>query len=99
MNSSNPHEEPVQRALLPALLFEDDLARTLRLPEAVVASAAPSGYFGPTLLVAGRLAVLRRDFLETMTLRAASRDLALKEVLPCSARSVGLHRDSDGGAR
>jgi hypothetical protein len=65
-------------------MFAADLAVAVDLALDVVEAQAPTGCFGPVLYVDGRVAVLRQDFLETMTLRAARRERREKEVLPNS---------------
>jgi hypothetical protein len=82
MENTNPHIETVRRAALPEVMFCPDIAVAVQLPVERIEDQAPSGYFGPCFYVDGRLAVLRDDFLETMTLRASRSDRAQKEVLP-----------------
>ena len=80
--TTNPHEQAVRRAALPELLFAPDLALATNLPEEEADRGARAGRFGPQLYIKGKVAVLRKDFLETMTLRASRRDESQKEVLP-----------------
>jgi len=79
---TNPNELAVRRAALPELLFAPDLAVVTDLPEDEADRAARAGRFGPQLYIKGKVAVLKKDFLQTMTLRASRRDPAQKEVLP-----------------
>lgn len=76
------HHDSVRRAALPEVLFAGDLALALEMPERAADAAARAGRFGPFLFVQGRVAVLRQDFLEFLTLRAAARDASRKELLP-----------------
>jgi hypothetical protein len=76
------YDEAVRRAALPELLFAHDLALATELPEEVADRAARAGRFGPQLFIKGRVAILRKDFLEYLTLRAASRGATEKELLP-----------------
>jgi hypothetical protein len=87
--ATNPHDQAVRRAALPELLFAPDLALATDLPEDEADRAARGGRFGPQLYIKGKVAVLRKDFIATMTLRASRRDASDKEVLP----------DRDGAAR
>jgi hypothetical protein len=82
----SPNDAVVRRAALPELMFAADIGVAVDLPVDVVEAQAPTGCFGPVLYVNGRVAVLRQDFLETMTLRASRRDRGQKEVLPRNTR-------------
>jgi hypothetical protein len=82
MKNRTPHDEAVRRAALPEVMFSPDIALAVQLQLEVVEAQAPCGHFGPCFYVDGRVAVLRDDFLETMTLRASRVDRAQKEVLP-----------------
>jgi hypothetical protein len=75
------HDDAVRRAVLPEVLFAGDLSLALDLSLDETEAAARSGRFGPFFFVQGRVAILRDDFLEFLTLRAASSDQARKEVL------------------
>ncbi len=83
------YDEAVRRAALPELLFAPDLALTTGLPEDEAIRAARAGRFGPQLYIKGRVAVLRKDFLETMALRASRRTANDKEVLPSEGAGAG----------
>ena len=79
----NPdHDAVMRRAALPEVMFAPDIALAVQIPIPVVEAQAPGGSFGPCFYVQGRVAVLREDFLETMTLRASREERAQKEVLP-----------------
>jgi hypothetical protein len=79
---TNPNDLAVRRAALPELLFAPDLALVTDLPEEEADRAARAGRFGPQLFIKGKVAVLRKDFLEFLTLRAAARGPSNKELLP-----------------
>jgi hypothetical protein len=78
---SEKHEVAVRRAALPEVMFAPDMALVLGIPDADADKAARQGRLGPQFFVAGRVAVLRQDFLEFLTLRAASQIPGAKEVL------------------
>jgi len=71
----------VSRAALPEVLFASDMALAMSLPETQTRAAAEAGCFGPLFFVDGRVAVLRRDFLEFLALRASCESMDAKEVL------------------
>lgn len=79
---STPGDAVVRRAALPEVLFAPDLAIVLCLSEPDADAGARAGRFGPEIYVGGRVAVLRQDFLEFLSLRASRRTVAEKEVLP-----------------
>lgn len=64
--STNRYSRVVKRAALPEVLFASDIALALDLSEAAVVPALKSGRFGPHVLVSGRPAVLRQEFLQTL---------------------------------
>jgi hypothetical protein len=80
--ATNPHDQAVRRAALPELLFAPDLALATDLAEDEADRAARAGRFGPQLFIKGRVAILRKDFLQFLTLRAAARGPSEKELLP-----------------
>jgi hypothetical protein len=57
----------ISRALLPEVLFADDIALALRIPKDQAELGLGCGAFGTTFQVEDELAVLRRDFLATVT--------------------------------
>jgi len=73
MNDSNKTDPTLARAVLPEILFADDLALALKIDEERAAADLAAGLLGPTIMVHGRMAVLRPHFLETLSLHAASR--------------------------
>lgn len=75
------HDTTVRRAALPQIMFPADISLVLELTEEEATFAAGQGLLGPQIFVKGRPAVLREDFLEFLTLRAASKKRADKEVL------------------
>lgn len=81
MATENNHDVAVRRAALPEVMFASDLALALGLPEPAADAAARHGRFGPQFFVQGRVAVLRQDFLEFLTLRAAAGTPREKEVM------------------
>ena len=70
----------LSRAVWPEVVFAIDIALVLGLDEHEALDGLHAGRFGPFFEVHGRPAVLRRDLIETLTLRAAS-PAALKEVM------------------
>lgn len=76
------YDEAVRRAALPEVLLTPDLSLATNLPHDVADAAARAGRFGPHFFLGGQVAVLRKDFLQTLTLRASRRDASQKEVLP-----------------
>lgn len=82
------HEEAVRRAALPEVMFAEDLALALRLRVEQATEGAQAGRFGPEIYVDGRVAVLREDFIETLTLRASVRERVGKEVLAARPRPM-----------
>lgn len=68
----NPHQKTVRRAALPEILFLPDLALALEVPQHEAEQAARAGLLGPTLVLSGRLAILRRDLLEHLSDQAKS---------------------------
>lgn len=82
MNEKPRYDEAVRRAALPEILLGPDLSLATNLPLGVADAAARAGRFGPHFFIGGQVAVLRKDFLQTMTLRASRRDPTQKEVLP-----------------
>jgi len=81
----------VRRAALPEVMFASDIALALGLAQTLADQAARQGLFGPEFYVGGRVAVLREDFLEFLTLRASRRDLESKELLPALRLLKGVH--------
>lgn len=81
MEQKPRYDEAVRRAALPELLFAPDLAVATDLSEDEADLAARAGKLGRQLYIKGRVAVLRRDFLEAMTQRASRRETSQKEVL------------------
>ncbi len=80
---TNEHtQSSIRRAALPEVMFASDLALALDLTFDVAQKRARLGHFGPHFFVDGRVAVLRQDFLEFLTLRAAGVDAGDKEVMP-----------------
>ena len=71
----------LQRAHLPEVLFDEDVASCLDLTPDRAAAGIRAGLFGPSFFVDGRPAVLRSDFFETVRLRSAQGDRAAREVL------------------
>ena len=70
----------LRRAVWPEVVFGPDLAAGLGLDDEEALLALQAGRFGPFFEVKGRPAVLRRDLLESLSLRAA-RPAPFKEVL------------------
>ena len=80
------HEEAIRRAALPEVMFSEDIALALCLRVDQAEEGARAGRFGPEIYVDGRVAVLREDFLQTLTQRAAVRGRAGKEVMAARPR-------------
>jgi hypothetical protein len=81
MKDQAPHSDSVRRAALPEILFARDIALAVDLDPAQADKSARAGRFGPFFFIGGRVAVLREDLLEFLTLRAAASKPAQKEVL------------------
>jgi len=82
MDGKPRYDEAVRRAALPEVLLGPDLALATNLPPDVAEAAARSGRFGPHFFIRGQVAVLRKDFLQFLTLRASARGPGEKELLP-----------------
>lgn len=81
MDNTKNYEEVLRRHALPEVLFSPDIAIALDLHEHEAEAGARSGRFGAPFYVAGRVAVLRQDLLETLTLLGEAKDANRKEVL------------------
>lgn len=79
--SLSNNNRTVSRAALPEVMFASDMALAMSLSESHTKAAAEAGRFGPVFFVDGRVAVLRRDFLEFLALRASCQSMDAKEVL------------------
>lgn len=92
MKDSNKTEPYIRRAALPEVMFAADIALALDVPDWQAEDAARAGLCGPYFTVDGRPAVLRQDFLDTLTLRAAT---DRKEVFP-HPRPTPVQEVNDG---
>ena len=77
--------ELIRRLRAPYLLFPDDLAVILRLPETQARSAARLGLLGPVLTVQGEPCLLRDDLEGHMRLVMSQRLIKDRELVPESA--------------
>ena len=91
MKNSTHVQDALRRAALPELLRLPDLSLALGLPEETVELYASTGRLGRCLLIAGKPAILREDFLATLAARAAS--TAEKELLAAPRRDVGPEQE------
>lgn len=66
MITNSSYAEVVRRHALPEVLFDPDIAFTLGITEEEARDAACSGRLGTPFYVAGRVAVLREDFLTAL---------------------------------
>ena len=68
----SPYSSAVERAALPEVMFAESVSLALQMGEAEADRLMRDGRCGPFFYVGGRVAILRRDFLETLTLYAAN---------------------------
>lgn len=67
METSTPSDDTaVRRALLPEILFSDDVAIALRLSPTAARKALAAGRFGRPFRIGQRLAIRREALLETL---------------------------------
>ena len=78
--SMNPPSSQVVRLAWPRIMFPEDVAAALQVGVDGAARALMRGRFGPTLLVAGRVAVRREDFADAI--EEASRALPPEDIIP-----------------
>lgn len=64
MKHLSNYEDVLRRHALPEVLFPPDISLALNIPEHEADERARGGCFGPRFFVAGRVAVLRQDFLD-----------------------------------
>jgi hypothetical protein len=81
MVPKDAHDQVVRRACLPEILFSDDLALALGLYLEEADATARQFRLGPYVLVRGRPAILKRDFLQAVARRTAA-PADDREVLP-----------------
>jgi len=82
MSVETPHQRILGRSVLPEVLFEEDLALVLGLPQPLARVVMVSGRLGPFLFVGGRPAVLKRTFLGALEQLGKARKPGCKELLP-----------------
>lgn len=81
MVPTSAHDRTVRRACLPEILFPDDLALALAVSAEEADAMARQSRLGAYVLVRGRPAVLKSEFLKAVA-RRASAPADDKEVLP-----------------
>ena len=82
MDTKPTYDIVVRRAAMPEILLAADIALALGIREQEAETATLKGHFGPSFLVRGRCAVLKRTLLDSLALRSASALKSRKEVLP-----------------
>jgi hypothetical protein len=82
MSRETPHQKILGRSVLPEVLFEEDLALVLSIPQPLARAVMVSGRLGPFLFVGGRPAVLKRTFLGVLEHLGKAGKPSGKELLP-----------------
>jgi len=86
MKHPRPYDSIVRQAALPEVLFSADVALALNVSQVKAALAIRAGTCGPYLLVAGRPAILRTEFLAELSSRAAQPERRKEVIGPVPTR-------------